>query len=54
MEAASKGRIEAVRILIGRGADVSAKAINGWTALKATPKNNIALLNLLKRAGAKR
>ena len=54
MEAASKGRPELVRMLLDYGANVQAQSQTGWTALRATPKGNIKIQKMLRRAGARR
>ena len=52
MEAASKGHAEVVMFLLACGADANARSSKGWTALKAVPKGNTEIVQLLKRAGA--
>ena len=48
MEAASKGHLEAVKALLAYGADANAKNVKGWTALKAAPRGNAEIIELLK------
>lgn len=52
MEAASKGHLESVIILLTYGADANAKNVKGWTALKAAPRGNTKIIELLKEAVA--
>ena len=49
------GDTTVARLLLDAGADVNAKARNGWTALRlAAHRNKFATVQLLKRAGAKK
>ena len=53
MVAAWFGRIEAVRFLIGAGADVNARSQNGFTAMVAAQYvGHAGIVNILKQAGA--
>jgi len=52
MEAASKGRTEIVKTLLECGANPTYRNPGGWSALRATPRSQIEILQLLKVAGA--
>jgi len=53
MEAASKGRLETVKILLDKGADVNLKSTTGATALAfAQLRGNAQVVELLKAKGA--
>ena len=55
MMAANRGAIDVVRMLIAAGADVNAKAKDGWTPLEAaTMIGDEEIVELLKRAGARK
>jgi ankyrin repeat protein len=54
MEAASKSHVDAVRMLLGSGADPNARNNRGWTALRTTARGNAEIIRLLKQAGARR
>jgi ankyrin repeat protein len=49
MEAASKSHVDAVRMLLGSGADPNARNNRGWTALRTTARGNAEIIRLLKR-----
>jgi len=54
MTASSKGNDNIVKLLLGKGADVNAKAKDGWTALMiASRKGHQEVVNLLKAHGAR-
>jgi ankyrin repeat protein len=54
MCAAFNGRIDTVRVLLAKGADVNAKAIMGDTALaQAKKKGHEEIVRMLKEAGTK-
>jgi ankyrin repeat protein len=52
--ASLKGHTEVVRLLLGRGADVHAKATDGYTSLRRARENkHVEIIRLLEMAGAK-
>ncbi|MFH1116261.1 MAG: ankyrin repeat domain-containing protein [Pseudomonadota bacterium] len=55
MEAAARGRLETVKLLIGKGADLEVRLPNGWTALSVAAdegRSRAAALLLKSGAGA--
>ena len=54
MSAATSGRVDVVKVLIEKGADVNAKSSTGDTALiRATRYGHPDVVNILRNAGAK-
>ena len=55
MGAAFKGHTETVKALLGVGADVNAKGLDGWTTLAvAASKGHAETVRILKQAGARK
>jgi len=51
---AKEGHTEVVKLLLEKGAEVNARANNGFTALgEAKKKGHIDIVQLLEKAGAK-